>query len=364
MGKILGTILFIILFTTNLWAEEKLLYAIRYESLQRYPDIVHTKIYSIHPDGKEIRAIFSDEHTSIMLSHRRGMPGHPGEVLVSSKKKIFAHAVEKRLNPGRWYASKASIYELNGDGSNRFKKILDVMGEQSLAEMFVNPAGTRIGYSNYLGQKPFIFIHEAETGKLLHQIDVSRIFLDCFASAIGWLPDGDRVFFSLDTGDVHMTSEESYKRTGAYTIKEDGTDLVRLPENFSRFSLSDKFQRAVDSAPRFVGGLPDGTYIFSDVKSMKGQRGILSFLFAVTPTLKAQKEIPLKIAQGLRWFKLSHSGKSIAFTEKISSREGRFEWVEHIWVKDLAMGEEKKVFSLDNIPFKGLYLGLVGWMGN
>ena len=26
--------------------------------------------------------------------------------------------------------------------------------------------------------------------------------------------------------------------------------------------------------------------------------------------------------------------------------------------------EEKRVFSLDNIPFKGIYLGLVGWIEN
>ena len=363
MARILGTI-FLIFCASNLWAEEKLLYAIRYESLQRYPDIIHAKIYSMHADGKEIRPIFSDEHTSIMLLNRRGMPGHPGEVLVSSKNKIFAHAVEKRLNPGRWYASKASIYELYGDGSNRFRKILAVMGEQSLAEMFVNPAGTRIGYLNYLGQKPFIFIHDAERGKLLHQIDVSQIFIDCFATAIGWLPNGDRIFFSLDTGDVHTTSEESYRRIGAYTIREDGTDLVRLPENLFRFFLSEGFQRAVDSAPLFVGVLPDGKFIFSDVKSKKGQRGILSFIYEGNPNTQSQKEIPLKVSQGLRWFKLSQSGKSMAFTEKISSKEGRFEWVEHIWVKDLAIGEEKKVFSLDNTPFKGFYLGLVGWMEN
>jgi len=54
----------------------------------------------------------------------------------------------------------------------------------------------------------------------------------------------------------------------------------------------------------------------------------------------------------------------MAFTEKISSKEGFFEWVEYIWIKDLASGEENRVFILDNTPFKGRYLGLVGWIEN
>jgi hypothetical protein len=295
---------------------------------------------------------------------RRGMPGHPGEVLTSSKTKIFAHAVEKRLNPGRWYASKASVYELSVDGSNGFRKVFDVMGDQSLAEIFVNPDGTRIGYLNDLGQKKFIFIHESITGKLLHKIDATPVFLDCFASNIGWLPDGERLFFTLDTGDVHMTSEESYKKRGNYLLHQDGSGLVRLPDNFTHLPLEKGFWRATDSPPQFIGGLPDGTYIFKDVKTKKGAREMLSFLYKASPANQSQKEIPLRISAGLRWFKVSPAGQYLAFTEKISSKEGRYEWVEHLWVKDLSVGEEKRTFTMDNVPFKGYYLGVVGWMEN
>ena len=112
-----------VLFAGDLRAGERVLYAIRYESLQRYPDIVNTKIYSLTPDGKDSRLVFNDENASIMLLARRGMPGNPGEVVVSSRNKIFAHAVEKRLNPGRWYPNKASVYELSVDGSNGFNKV-------------------------------------------------------------------------------------------------------------------------------------------------------------------------------------------------------------------------------------------------
>ena len=84
----------------------------------------------------------------------------------------------------------------------------------------------------------------------------------------------------------------------------------------------------------------------------------------MNPITKSKKEIPLRVSEGLNWFKVSHTGKYMGFTEKISSKEGRYEWSEHIWVKDLASEEEKRGFSVNNIPFKGHYLGLVGWMEN
>jgi hypothetical protein len=365
LERALFVVLSLILFTSNIWAGEELLYAIRYESLQRYPDVVNTKIYVLYPDGKESRLIFSDENAPIMLLPRRGMPGHPGEVLVSSKDKLFAHAAEKSLNPGRWYPSKASIYELSLNGTNTFRKILNVEGEQSLSEIFVNPTGTKIGYINYLNQKTFIFIHETEAGKLLHKIDMSKIFLDCFASGIGWLPDGNRLFFTLDTGDVHMTSKESYKKVGTYFIKEDGLDLIKLPQALFSFPEKKGFGPH-SSPPQFVGGLLDGTYVFREFKFRKDYRRTeaSSLIYLVNPLTKSKKEIPLRVSEGLNWFKVSHTGKYVGFTEKISSKEGRYEWTEHIWDKDLPQGEDNKVFTLDNMPFKGHYLGLIGWIEN
>lgn len=347
-------------------AEEKLLYALRYESLQRYPDIVITKIYSLDLNRKVSYPIFSDENSTIMLLPKRGMPGHPGAVLVSSKNRIFAHAVEKRLRPGRWYPYKASIYELSADGSHKIRKIFDVIGEQSLSEIFVNSSGTKIGYINYLDQETFIFIHKTGTGKLLHKINTNDVFLDCFASTIGWLPNGNSLFFTLDTGDVHVTSNESYKKKGAYIINEDGTGLTKLPEKLVLFPLEKGFRRATDGPPQFIGGSSDGTYIFRDAKSKKGYDGIetSSLIYKMNPTTRSQMIIHLTISKGIKWFKMSHTGKYIAFTEKIYSNDGSYKWIEHLWVKDLVSGEENNLFSLDNRPFKGRYLGLVGWIQN
>jgi len=48
-------------------AEEKLLYALRYESLQRYPDIFITKICSLDLNRRVSHPIFSGENSTIML---------------------------------------------------------------------------------------------------------------------------------------------------------------------------------------------------------------------------------------------------------------------------------------------------------
>jgi hypothetical protein len=85
MQEVLLAILCLIPFSSDLRAGEKLLYAVRSESLKRYPDIVYTKIHSFDPAGRENHLVFSDENVPIMLLARRGMPGHPVEVLVSTQ---------------------------------------------------------------------------------------------------------------------------------------------------------------------------------------------------------------------------------------------------------------------------------------
>ncbi len=361
MNRILIALFCVFLSLSPVWASEKLLYALRHESIKRYPDIVYTRIYSLDSEGGESQLLFSDERTDIMILPKRGMPGHPGEVLVSSRNRLFAHAVERRLNPGRWYPYKASIYELSVDGSNQFRKLLDVIGEQSLSETCVNLAGTRIAYINYLDQRKFIFVHEIQTGKLLYQFDVSALFLDCFAATIGWLPDGKRLFFTLDTGDVHVTSQESYGKKGTYLVRENGTGLVRLKDELVMVPLERGCYRATDSPPRLIGALQKGSYVFRDFVRC-GLTEASEMLYKVNLSTASRAKIPLMISKGLNWFKLSHSGEHLAFTQKSYSRDGRYEWVEDIWVKNLRSGREEKLFSLDNKPFRGYYVGLVGWI--
>ncbi len=361
MKNIALAIAFLIFSISPVFAGERLLYALRQESLKRYPDIVSTRVYSISAKTRESRQVFSDEHTAVLLLPRRGMPGHPGEVLACSRDRLFAHGVERRLNPGRWYPYKGAIYELSLDGSNRIRRVFDVIGDQSLSEIFVNPAGRKIGYVNYLNQRKFVFVHETQTGRLLRQFDASPVWADCFAATIGWVPEESRLFFTLDTGDVHVTSEESYGKRGTYLVLDNGKDLVKLKEGEIAFPLEPGCSRAFDGPPRLIGISPDKSYLFRDFVSC-GRQGISELLYEVNLSKESLKQIPTRASRGLNWFKLSAGGESLAFTVKSYAKDGRYEWVEDLWVKNLRSGEEKKVFTLDNQPFKGFHLGVVGWI--
>lgn len=358
--KVLISVLFAFLLSSaDLWAGEMLLYAIRYESLERTPDIFYTRVFALDPATKESALIFSDQDTPIRLMNRRGEPGYPGEVVAAGGGRIFAHAVERTLNPGRWYHHQAAaVYELSADGANTVRKVLAVRGQHALAELFVSPAGDKIGYINEIDDRPYIFIHETETGSLLYRIEAGPIFLDCFAARIGWLPDGKRLFFSLYAEDVHLTSEASYQKEGSYVMNEDGQGVAMLSRSLTTFLSPAGFEQG-PFMPECVGGLPGGTYIFRDTQMKKGSPGSdpLSFVYEVNPLTNSRQEIPLQGSKGLNRFKLSAAGKYLAFIESPARSDD-----EHVRVKDLATGEERRVFSFSRKPFRGEYLGLVGWM--
>lgn len=349
----------LLLNSADLWAGEMLLCAIRYESPERTPDVFHTRVFALDPATKESTLIFSDRDTPIRLMNRRGEPGYPGEVVAAGGGRIFAHAVERSLNPGRWYHHQAAaVYELSADGANTVRKVLAVRGQHALAELFVSPAGDKIGYINEIDDRPYIFIHETETGSLLYRIEAGPIFRDCFAARIGWLPDGKRLFFSVFAEDVHLTSEASYQKEGSYVMNEDGQGLTMLPRSLTAFPSPAGFEQG-PFMPECVGGLPGGTYLFRDSQRKKDSPGFdpRSFVYEVNPLTNSRQEIPLKGSKGLNRFKLSPAGKYLAFIESPSRSED-----EHVRVKDLETGEERRVFSFSRRPFRGYSLGLVGWL--
>lgn len=372
MKKVLIFLLFLMLFIPSLWADEELLYAIRYEGAANSPikgKQISTQIFSINPDNKENKLVFSDENSSIALSVGPNVPGIREGEFVTSKKKIYGFAIERNieigydssLHPIYFYrfGMKSSIYEIFIDGTNRFRKVCDVMGTQYPTTMFIDPTGTRIGYLNYSDKackKQTLFIHHTLSGKLFNEVELAEIFLECFPTNIGWLPDGGRLFFTLDAGAVGVTSEESYQRIGTYFMKENGTDVARLPDSLFSFRFKNGFSGGL--TPRCIGVNPDGTLIIRDVRHKRGDRGgVCSFLYLVDLDTKSKKEIPMKVFEGLKCFKISHDGTKIAFIEDIYEDDSI-----HIWVKDLKTGKENKIFSFPIRPFKGYYLGLVGWI--
>ena len=350
---------FSIIFVSVSWGDEKLLYATRYGIPRTYATILKTKVqvFAIDYHKGESKLVFSDEKLPIVVLSRYGAGGH-SVVMVSVKEKVFVSAAERNSYVSKGERLGHSIYELFLDNSNKFRKVVDVIGDHAISEMFIDPSGNKIGYLNYISEKPFIFIHEAKTGNLLYKIDAAKIFRDCFASDIGWLSDSKRLFLTLDIAGDYLTPAD-HKKIGTYLMNEDGSDLVKLPSSLFVFPKKKGF-RKFSNISEFIGEMPDGTYIVSDTKFKIGYHGqeASSFIYAVNPRTKSQKEISLKVSEGLNWVKLSPSGKYIAYTEQIYNRD-----IGYIWIKDLESGEESKAFSFPAKSFETDII-LIGWIEN
>ena len=335
------------------WSSEELIYAVVYKGSDYRAS--KAEILSIDPGSAEKQLVFSDENTPIILLQRLYVFHFP----VAGGRNLFAHATQRGESVP--FPGNASLYELSTDGSHAFRRIAPVSGNESLGEIFVNSAGTRIGYINRLKRRQYIFIHEVATGRLLHQVDVTGTFLDCYASSIGWLPRSETLFFSLETGDEHITSEESYARAGTYTMHESGVNLTKLSDPPVREGFWPP------GTARMIGVLPTGEYVFETMQQRKhpGGEGPRT-LFAVVkmvPDSERAEDIGFSPGCGLYsgvrvCYQLSPSGKYLAAAAlPVSSSATSGD----IWLKDLQAGKDGKLLSLPTKGLQGPFLGLVGW---
>ncbi len=339
-------------------AGERLVYSVAQEDAGRFPRLVKTEIFAVELDGGNKTLLFSDAGTTIILLPVRRAGGIPEQVMVSASGRVFARGVERSRYPGGWYDKPASIYELTINGTNAFRKVFDIQGEQDLRNLFVDSAATKVGYLNMIGAKWYIFVHDAATGTLLHKKDTSSIFLDCFARNIGYLPDGQMLFFTLETGDVHVTSQASYKRVGSYAMKDSAATPARIP-----VPSWQKAGYTLDTSlpPMMIGALPDGRYLFREYlwKREPRSHSPAVFLSAIDTATKSHKNFPVSASEGLFWFRLSGSGRYLAFSEIKGQTE-----LERIWILDLVSGAEREIFSFPTKSLRAPYLGLIGWIGN
>jgi hypothetical protein len=341
-------------FAPGAWAGERLIYAVVYKGAGY--TAVKTEMFSIDPETAEKRLLFSDEKTSIVLLQRLYVFHFP----VVGGRKLFAHAAE-RGSPVP-FPGNGSLYELSGDGSNSFRRITHVLGAESLGDIFVNSTGTRIGYINRMHGRQYIFVHDVATGRLLHQVDITDKFLDCFASSIGWLPGTARLYFSLETGDEHVTSEESYRRAGTYTMDESGagwSKLAALPPREGFFPPDEV---------RVIGISPSGEYVFETMQRKKGpspgQNQYVPAVLKLKNDVSGFEDISFgtatKLYSGIRVnYQLSPAGRYLAAARlPISSSAVSCD----ICLKNLPTGEERKILSLPTHGLQGPFLGLVGWL--
>ncbi len=356
MISILGSLVCagLVLFGQVAWAGETLVYAVVYKGSSYAA--AKTEIFSVDPETAEKQRVFSDEKTSIVLLQSLYVFHFP----VVGGGKLFAHAAERGKSVP--FPGNASLYELSTNGSNSFRRICPVSGDESIGDIFVNATGMRIGHINRLNRKQYIFVHDVGTGTFLSQVDVTHKFLDCYASSIGWIPRSEMLYFSLETGDVHVTSKASYARVGTYLMDERGQHLERLPG----VPAAKGFFPPETS--RLIGVLPTGEYVFETMQFTKRPSreqnphhlAVLKVKRDFSDTEDISFSPATNLYSGIRvCYRISPSGKYVSAARlPISSSAVSCD----AWLKNLHTGKETHILSLPTDGLQGPFLGLVGWL--
>jgi len=274
-----------------------------------------TEIYEIDPGQTTGRLVFTDAGSGLLLLPIRPS-GVRDQVMTAAGRRIFARGVEKREYPGGWYERPAGIYELASDCSNEYRKLFDLRGEQRLDRLIVDPAGRKIGNTNQIGVKTYLFLHDGDSGALLRTIDLSGLLRDGFVRNMGWTRDGTKLFLSIEAGDVHVTSYESYVQVGSCLMDETGSAWQRIPEMLLKPDDLDGFRQDQQLPAVLIDAIPAKHYLARILAWNTRQSGVEPgvFLFAVAPPSSTPRLYRLSETTGLYWFRPSPSGRFLAYT--------------------------------------------------
>jgi hypothetical protein len=324
-----------------------------------------TEIYSVSMiDGKR-SLLFSDEGMNLEIRPA-------GATLGAGKVYAIGIAREWRTTstPGA-YSEPAAIYELNLDGSNRFRRLVEVETYQS--PVLLNPQTTKMVFAAFVSNDKYVVsIYDVPTWKLLRSWELTHTHcLDCVPVSYGWLADGDRLFFNLDLGDEDsITHDVTHNVPGTYITAEDGMDLGGFPMHAGHVQLPG-YTRNEDVTPFLIGQLPDGGYLFCDhgLKKEplpKAPTEMESFLVITGPDFKSRKQIPLDRLR-IGSFYPSPSGKYLAYVEERQISNYRSE--RHLWGRDLESGTEKEMLvtpppNLPSFSELNVSLTILGWLDN
>jgi hypothetical protein len=335
-------------------AGEKLVYAVVHKGTDY--SAAKTDVVSIDPESGEKRTVFSDEGSPIVLLQRLYVFHFP----VAGGSRLFAHAAAR--GGALPFPGNGALYELSADGSGSFRRIAPVVGEESLGEIFADSAGARVGYVNRLEGRRYVIVHDTDTGTLLRRIDVTDLFLDCYPSGMGWSDGGRTIFFSLDTGDADLASEESVERAGVYLMDAKDDRVTKLKPVPPREGYLPPL------AQRAIGALPAGRYAIETMQSPKRPRaeggGSFFAVVVLDPETGPVGDVSFSpdcgLYSGVRVeYRLSPSGRYLAAAPlPISSSSSSCD----VYLKDLRGGAEKNLLSIPGDGLKGPFLGLVGWI--
>ncbi len=354
------------LLSTAAFAADMLVYSVTTGQEGRWARIEKTVVFALDPLQDQPRVVFSDAGADFLLITS-------GERLTAATgRRVFALGVDRKNYQNGFPHFPAAVYELSKDGSNHARKIFDIEGENgssNFRDLFVSPSGSKIGHINNLGGKWYLILHDTATGKLLLKMDLTPIALDCFVRETGWMPDGKRLFFTLETGDVDMTSKASYARAGSYLMPDTGGTPVRVPPDVTARPRRPGYQPVADTPPTLLGQLPDGRFLLSEFQWKQGPAvrppaKATTFFYTVSPTAMTRKDFLASTNILLGSVHLSASGKLVSYVESHGEQRVGRDLIDNrtVHVLDLATGKDQNLFSF---PAKLLNLPvteLIGWL--
>ena len=325
---------------TQAGAGQVLLYSLSTGDPTPFPRIAKTEIVAVDIQTGSRRVIFSDAGLDWLL-----LPAYPGggerKTMVAAAGRIFARGFQRRNYSGGWPTFPASLYELKTDGSNQGRKIFDIEGNletgSNFQNLFVDPVGARIGYLSYENGKLYLYLRETSRGTVLRRVDLSRIALDCLVTNVGFHPDGQQVFFTLDTGDDDATSKASFRRVGSYSLRIDGSTPLRTAR-----------------IPGLLAPLSGGRNLYAG-------RPPSSFLYVTEPAIKTRRDYATSATGVLDFFRLSADARMVAFIEeqRVYKPSATISLIIR-WV-DLTTGREQYLPPVLTKPVVLPWVNLIGW---
>jgi len=320
-----------------------------------------TEIYSVSMiDGKR-SLLFSDEGMNLEIRPT-------GATLGAGKAYATGVMREWRTTPTPGaYSEPPAMYEVSLDGSNRFRRLVEIQTNQSPALM--NPQTKKMVFGDFVSNGKYVIsIYDVPTWKLLRNWELIQTHCpDCIPVSYGWLADGNRLFFNLDVGGDESSNHDV---PGTYITAEDGTDLGGIPMQVGQLQLPG-YDREKHVPPYLIGQLPNGDYLFRDYGLKKGPLPKApteqeSFLVITGPDFKSKKQIPLQRVR-LGSFCPSSSGKYLAYVEERQIPNYRTE--RHLWCRDLESGTEKEVLvtpppNPPSFPEPNVSFTILGWVDN
>jgi hypothetical protein len=365
MNRRILVVFCLVLLTHAARAGESLVYAVSTGETKPSQLLPKTEIFIVDSESGKHRLVFSDANTEFLL-----LPGSDVQSdIVAAGGRVFSRGVERKFYTNGRSDHPAAVIELPTSGASKPRKIFDIENEvatgSTFLNLFISPTGAKIGYMKYSSGKPFLFLHETATGKLLRKLDLSNMVFDYSVTTIGWMPDGERLFFTLDRTDEDDNWQLPDSRVGSYVMKEDGSGLVRVAPEAAMHPNRPGLQANTVGAAIVLGALPNGRYLVRDFQVGPASAHPGAYLYTLDPLANTQKTLSTNAQGEPRCFRLSRSGRNLALLaeQKDNTTEGPTD-SKVVWVFDVESGEKRNLLSFSVKQYGAASIDLIGWLGH